>query len=91
MEMLSVPIIATLVLALLEIIKVPFKDKPKFNNFIPLIAGVLGILLGIVAFYAAPTLIPTTNIFHAILVGFLSGLSATGSHQLVKQIFDSKK
>lgn len=86
MEMLSVPIIAVLVFSLIELLKVPLKQFPKFLVFIPLISGILGGVLGIIAFFAIPTLIPTGNIFHAILVGILSGLSATGSHQLVNQI-----
>lgn len=96
MEMLSVPIIATIVFSLVQLIKVICKNCTKFSAFIPLISGVLGGVLGVVAFFTVPTLIPTANIFHAFIVGLLSGLSATGSHQLVTQIkkqanTDSKK
>ena len=37
-------------------------------------------------FYILPTIIPTDNVFHAILFGIFSGLSSTGTHQLVKQL-----
>lgn len=55
-------------------------------NFIPLLSGVLGAVLGIVSFYAVPSIMPTDNVFHAILFGLFSGLSATGSENLVLQL-----
>ncbi|MEG1499517.1 MAG: phage holin family protein [Clostridia bacterium] len=86
MELLSVPIIATLVFSIIEMIKLPFKSKPLFLNFVPLISGFLGAGFGVIMYYFVPSLIQTANVFTAIIVGMLSGLSATGSHQLVKQI-----
>lgn len=86
MEILSVPVIAMMVFGLIELIKLPLKSVPNFTNFIPLVSGLLGGILGLTAYFVAPAIIPSSNVFHAILVGGLSGLSATGSHQLVKQI-----
>ncbi|MEG1613053.1 MAG: phage holin family protein [Clostridia bacterium] len=80
------PIIAIIVYTIVELIKIPFKNKTKLLSIIPLIAGAVGGILGIVAFYVAPTIMPAPTVFHAILNGILSGLSATGSHQIVAQI-----
>ena len=43
-------------------------------------------MLGIVAFYALPSIIPAHDIFTAILIGASSGLSATGMNQIFKQL-----
>ena len=51
-----------------------------------MVAAVLGIILGIVAFYAVPGIIPADNIFTAILIGGASGLTATGANQIIKQL-----
>lgn len=46
----------------------------------------LGAGLGVIAFYAIPEIIAAENIFSAILIGAASGLAATGTHQIFKQL-----
>lgn len=63
----------------------------KFNNetltrFIPVICGILGAILGIVAFITLPEYIGAANWLCAVAIGIISGLSATGAHQVYKQI-----
>ncbi len=86
MELISVPIIMAIVYGIIEAIKLPFKHNEKFASFIPLIAGLIGIILGITAYYTVPEIITTHNVMYAILIGLCSGLSATGCNQVVKQM-----
>lgn len=86
MEMISVPSIMAIVYALIMLLKLAFKKYTAFTNFVPIVAGLLGAILGIVAFYAVPVIMPTDNLFHAILFGLFSGLSSVGSESLVLQL-----
>ena len=77
-EIVCVPVIVAIVYALMSIYKTYIaKDNEKLIRFIPLIGGGLGIILGIVIYFAFPSLIIATNVLTAILVGCASGLSAT--------------
>ena len=87
LEIVCVPVITILVFALMEIYKRYIaKDKKVLVAIIPIIAGALGIVFGIVCFYAFPDIISATNLGVAILIGGASGLSATGCNQIFKQL-----
>ena len=87
LEIVCVPVITILVFALMEIYKRYIaKDKKVRVAIIPIIAGALGIVFGIVCFYAFPVIISATNLGVAILIGGASGLSATGCNQIFKQL-----
>ncbi len=86
-EIICVPVIVALVFVIMEIYKKYIaKENERMKRIIPLIACGLGIVLGIVCFYAFPTIISATNLFAAILIGGASGLSATGCNQIFKQL-----
>ena len=53
---------------------------------VPAIAAGLGAVLGVVAFYAVPSIIPAANVVVAIVIGGASGLTATGANQIIKQL-----
>ena len=96
MEIICVPVIVALVFVIMEIYKRYIaKENETMIRIIPLIAGGLGIVFGIVCFYAFPAIISATNLLTAILVGGASGLSATGCNQIFKQLkkfgFDVKE
>lgn len=55
------------------------------NEWLPLISGGLGLVLGLIAFYALPTTVPSDDIGTTIAYGFFCGLAATGSNQMFKQ------
>lgn len=55
------------------------------NKYIPIICGVLGGVLGVVAMYVVPDF-PAGDILTAISIGIVSGLSATGVNQIFKQL-----
>lgn len=89
LELVSVPAIAAIVYWVIALVKNAVQSE-KFNRFIPLLAAALGILLGVIAFYAVPGIIPADNVFAAILVGGASGLTATGTDQIIKQLAKNK-
>lgn len=86
LELISVPAIATIVYWIMNIIKYAVQDNEKFKRFIPLISAVLGAVLGLVAYYAVPSIIPAANVCVALLIGGASGLTATGANQVIKQL-----
>ena len=87
LEIICVPVIVSLVYSLMALYKKYIsKENEKLTRIIPIIAGVLGIIAGIVCFYAFPSIISATNIWVAILIGGASGLSATGCNQIFKQL-----
>ena len=83
---ITVPALAAIVYTVIDIVKTACGGDEKFKRFIPLIAAVLGAILGTVAFYFVPGVIDTENILVAIVIGAASGLSATGTNQAVKQL-----
>ena len=84
-EFVSVPCIVLIVYMVVEVIKLCTKNAVVSKLF-PMISCVLGIGLGLVAFFCCPAIIPAGNVLSAILIGGASGLSATGANQIVKQL-----
>lgn len=84
MEVVSIPAIVTVVYALIEVYKTVFKSE-KAKKLIPVVAGVLGVALAIVAFYVCPAIVPTDNVFIAAIFGLFSGFGAVGVNQIYKQ------
>lgn len=60
------------------------------NKFIPLICGLVGLVLGILAFVTKMPDFPAKDVITAAAVGTVSGLAATGLDQLKKQLTDDK-
>lgn len=85
MEIVSIPTIVTIVCGAMELLKKTI-NKEGFNRFIPICAVVLGAILGILAFYLYPEIIPANNAFIALMIGGASGWAATGANQTVKQL-----
>lgn len=62
------------------------KQMPKVkDNYIPVIVGVAGAILGVIGMYVIPNY-PANDILNAIAVGIVSGLSSTGVNQIYKQV-----
>lgn len=94
MELVTAPVILMIVLGFVSALKAGLKKYQGFLNFIPLIAGVFGAVLGIIAFYVVPNIVPVDDVFNAILMGLFSGFSAIGSSEIVvnmKSFVESKK
>lgn len=88
-EMYSVPAIAAIVYAVMDVLKIATQENKTFMRLIPLLSLILGLICGLVAFYTVPGYLDTSNAVIAMVVGGASGLSATGVNQVFKQI--SKK
>lgn len=61
------------------------KSSGLDNKWIPVICGVCGLGLGILAMFIMPDF-PGTDYITAAAVGIVSGLAATGVNQVVKQL-----
>lgn len=79
------------VVGCLELLKKAVGGNEKVLKFFPLIAAAVGAVLGIIAFFVVPEVIPATNAFAALLIGASSGLAATGTHQVFKQLAGKDK
>lgn len=80
----TIPAFVVIVYLLAECFK-KIKDG-ALNQYIPIICGVLGALLGVVCFALCPGYIPADNWFDAIAIGIVSGFAATGVNQVYKQL-----
>ena len=85
-DITTIPALAAIVYTIIDITKTAMGGDEKFRRFIPLIACGLGAVCGIVAFYCVPGVMDTQNLLVAIVLGASSGLSATGTNQVVKQL-----
>lgn len=87
MEIICVPAIVAVVYVVIELYKKWLANgREKWLNFIPILALSLGGILGVAIFYIAPQIILADNVWLALVVGLCSGLSATGTNQIFKQL-----
>lgn len=86
MDYVGIPIIVIISYIVGEVYKIAFKaDNAK--RFIPIVMAIIGGCLGVAIYYTSPDIISVTSIWEAILVGIVSGESATGTNQIIKQLF----
>ena len=91
MEFTSIPIIVILCYLIGEIYKVLFKNKQDLYKLIPILNAILGGILGILIFLTNPEIIfNAKNIWTALGIGIVSGVSSTGTNQIIKKIFKNK-
>jgi hypothetical protein len=50
------------------------------------VAGISGGMLGVLSFVLQIDIMPATDIVSALAIGIISGLAATGSNQIIKQM-----
>lgn len=72
--------------AIVYIIGLGVKATKLDNKWIPVICGLCGIALGILALMIGMPDFPATDYLTAAAVGGASGLAATGADQVVKQL-----
>ena len=89
-NIVSVPVIATIVYWVINLIKYTVNNSEKFKRLIPIVSAVIGACLGIVAFYVVPGVVPADNMLMATVIGGASGLTATGTNQVLKQLNKGK-
>ena len=92
MEFTSIPMIVVCCYMIGEIYKVLFKNKQETYKLIPVLVSITGGLLGIFIYLTNKEMIlNVSNIWIALGIGIVSGASATGTNQIVKQLFDRGK
>ena len=57
------------------------------NKWLPVVCGILGGALGVVAMFIMPDF-PGGDYITAVAIGIVSGLAATGANQIGKQLLD---
>lgn len=77
----AVPVITVIVFLIAEAVKA----TPLENKWIPVICGFCGGGLGIAAMFLMQDF-PAHDALTAVAVGIVSGLAATGVHQIYKQL-----
>ena len=60
-------------------------SKLILDELIPVAMGILGAILGVVAWITVPAF-PAEDWLNAVAVGIVSGLAATGTNQIYKQL-----
>ena len=90
LEICSIPVIASLCFGFIEVLKRTFRYDAKLKNTYPLISAALGTMLGVVTYVADPSLMLTDSVFTSALAGMASGLSATGSNEMIRRMKQPK-
>ena len=92
MDYTSVPIIVLCSYIVGEIYKVIFKRKKEAYKLIPVLVAIVGGVLGVLIYLTSPEMIfNVDNLWIALGIGIISGFSATGTNQVVKQLFLKKE
>lgn len=76
----SIPAITVICYLIAEAVKLTTLSK----KWLPVICGTVGGILGLIALHIISDY-PATNYLSAIAIGIVSGFSATGVNQLVRQ------
>jgi hypothetical protein len=67
------------------LVGIAIKASPINDKWIPIIVGSVGAVLGVAAMFVMPDF-PATDYITAVAIGIVSGLAATGAHQIGKQM-----
>lgn len=81
LDIVSIPVLTVICFLIAEAIKA----TPLDNKWLPIICGACGGILGVVAMFIMPEY-PAKDYLTAIAIGIVSGLAATGAHQVYKQL-----
>ena len=76
----AIPVITVICFLIAELVKACGLD----TKWLPIICGACGGALGVVALKVMPDF-PAVDILTAVAIGIVSGLGATGAHQIYKQ------
>lgn len=87
MDLIGIPIITVLCYIFGELMKLLLLNNKDKKKVIPLILSLIGGALGILIYFTEPSMIQVSNVYDAMLIGILSGLGATGTNQIIKQLF----
>lgn len=85
-EIYGIPAIAAMCYILIEFFKVLLPQDKKSKAIYPLASAFIGMLLGIALYFADSEAMIADTIGGALVMGFVSGLSATGGNQIIKKL-----
>ena len=77
----AIPVITVICFLVAEAVKA----TPLDNKWLPIICGVVGGILGVVAMFVMEEF-PSNDVLTSIAIGIVSGRAATGAHQVYKQL-----
>lgn len=77
----AIPVITVICFLIAEAVKLTTLDE----KWLPVVCGVCGGALGVVALKVMPEF-PAVDVLTAVAIGIVSGLGATGAHQIYKQL-----
>ena len=80
-DIAAIPVITVICFLVAEAVK----QTPLDSRWLPVICGAVGGILGVVAMFIMPEF-PAHDYLTAIAIGIVSGLAATGAHQVYKQL-----
>lgn len=84
-------VITGLVYGLVEMLKTLWLNKhEEYKKYIPVFAGILGAVIGLIVFFCTPDILPTPTWYGALITGLASGLAAVGINQIPKQLGKSE-
>ena len=86
MELIGIPAIVVVSYMITETFKIFINNK-----YLPVVAGISGGVLGVISFVLQIDIMPATDIIRALAIGIISGLAATGSNQILKQLKKEEK
>lgn len=82
----AIPAITVICYLIAQIVKATAVD----NRWLPIICGIAGAVLGVVAMFIMPDY-AAADYLTAVAIGIVSGLAATGVNQIVKQMGRDEK
>lgn len=89
-EICSIPAIAVFCFCFIEVLKRTLHYNDKIKNAYPLISALLGAGLGVIVYLADPRVMVTDSVISSALAGMVSGLSATGSNEIIQRMKQTK-
>jgi hypothetical protein len=81
MDLIGIPAIVVISYMITETFKMFINKK-----YLPIVAGISGGVLGVLSFVLQIDIMPATDVISALAIGIISGLAATGSNQILKQL-----
>lgn len=92
MDFICIPIIVVCCYIVGELYKLLFKKNQDFYKLIPIFVAIIGGILGVIIYLTNPEIIyDASNIWQALFIGMVSGISSTGTNQIIKQLFMKKE
>jgi hypothetical protein len=86
MNFVTIPIIVVACYGIVELIK----KTPLESKWYPVVSGSIGAVLAVLLYLLAPEIVGMTSPWSALVGGLTSGLAATGTNQVFKQLMNGE-